>query len=506
MTCEISLSDDSDLYFQLAGIDRADCTWNGHAITSMDTDAIESAIASRIHSFLVTEDENSGAYLRAIVNLAYRGSQGSTQQSLVERDIAELLNTPEGLLACGKDGVILPAGICKSTWKFCQKHSKAILIGVAVVAVVAAVVIVAAATGGAGAGAAGALGAMLGATGNDSMNHSPQDPRSSTHGQNSMSVESQSGVGNTIENRRSLADNLEGKSMGEQEPWTTSLIPSTPFRQPFESSWPASPPVNYNSFTPKDPFGFLSEVSPLLHSIPQQPDSTNRSIPFVLDPEYGVKFFADSPRSNDSISEKLKNFGAVLAHEALDGVSQVTSCVPQFLEEIKDIGNRILPPQDGVEITPMKNFENLVAAGHEKIDQVFATDQAGLYTPEAKEARDKFAIGIIPFPGSFGAGAFSTNKLAEAGKTVDRAGFTKAGRGLMKHGYREGSIFPKPTGNPAQVNEQGQKMLESILNHPEKKVVYKNTSNFGEVMDVHAPGIGGARFNSAGEMIGFLEP
>ncbi len=76
----------------------------------------------------------------------------------------------------------------------------------------------------------------------------------------------------------------------------------------------------------------------------------------------------------------------------------------------------------------------------------------------------------------------------------------------MKHGYREGSIFPKPNGNPAQVNEQGQKMLESILNHPEKKVVYKTTSNFGEVMDVHAPGVGGARFNSSGEMIGFLEP
>ncbi|MBI3211633.1 MAG: hypothetical protein HYZ47_02985 [Simkania negevensis] len=154
----------------------------------------------------------------------------------------------------------------------------------------------------------------------------------------------------------------------------------------------------------------------------------------------------------------------------------------------------------------MKNFENLVAAGHEKIDQVFSTDQAGLYTPETKEARDKLAIGIIPFPGSFGVGVFNANKLVEAGKAVDRAGFTKAGRGLMKHGYREGSIFPKPTGTPVQVNEQGQKMLESILNHPEKKVVYKNTTSFGEVMDVHAPGIGGARFNSSGEMIGFLEP
>ena len=31
-------------------------------------------------------------------------------------------------------------------------------------------------------------------------------------------------------------------------------------------------------------------------------------------------------------------------------------------------------------------------------------------------------------------------------RVLDRAGFTKAGRGLMKHGYREGSVFPKPVG------------------------------------------------------------
>ena len=182
-----------------------------------------------------------------------------------------------------------------------------------------------------------------------------------------------------------------------------------------------------------------------------------------------------------------------------------------MLEEIKDIGQRILPeslhrPNDGAEITPMKNFENLVATGHEKIDQVFSTDQAGLYTPEAKEARDRFAIGIIPFPGIFSGGAFNANKLSEAGKAVDRAGFTRAGRGLMKHGYREGSVFPKPVGNPAQVNEHGQKVLESILNHPEKKLIPGEFERFGKVVDVYASGIGGARYTAEGEFIGFLEP
>ncbi len=266
-------------------------------------------------------------------------------------------------------------------------------------------------------------------------------------------------------------------------------------------------------FTPKDPFGFLSEVSPLLHSIPQQPDSTNRSIPFVLDPEYGVKFFADSPRSNDSIAEKLKNFGAVLAHETLDGVSQITSCIPQFLEEIKDIGHVVMPKSFFVSEdpnffgSPNTNYANLIATGHEKIDQVFSTDQAGFYTPESKEARDNFAMDILPPPGMFTKISFSTNQLAETGKAIDRAGFTKAGRGLMKHGYRDGSVFPRPTGNPEQVNAQGQKVLESLLNHPEKIIYEYSHPSFGKVIEVAIPGRGGARFTADGkEMIGFLEP
>ncbi len=107
--------------------------------------------------------------------------------------------------------------------------------------------------------------------------------------------------------------------------------------------------------------------------------------------------------SNASFGENARNFGAVLAHQALDGVSELASCVPHLLEEIKDIGSRIVPdhpfpPGDGVEITPVQNYERLIAAGHEKIDWVFSTDQAELYTSEGKAARNKFVIGMLPPP------------------------------------------------------------------------------------------------------------
>lgn len=77
----------------------------------------------------------------------------------------------------------------------------------------------------------------------------------------------------------------------------------------------------------------------------------------------------------------------------------------------------------------------------------------------------------------------------------------------MKHGYREGrSVFPKPLGNPAQVNAQGQKVLESILYHPEREYVIHESHRLGKIVDVFAPDVGGVRFSFEGEFIGFLEP
>jgi filamentous hemagglutinin len=77
----------------------------------------------------------------------------------------------------------------------------------------------------------------------------------------------------------------------------------------------------------------------------------------------------------------------------------------------------------------------------------------------------------------------------------------------MKHGYREGSVFPKPLGNPAQINEHGQKVLDKILNHPEKIVKQYINSRYGPVIEIESPDIGGARFTGDGkEMMGFMEP
>jgi len=96
----------------------------------------------------------------------------------------------------------------------------------------------------------------------------------------------------------------------------------------------------------------------------------------------------------------------------------------------------------------------------------------------------------------------SLDDLANAGKAMDRGGLTRAGRALEKHGGRQGSLFPKATGNVAEKNRQGQEILEDILTNPGTK---SSPNSFGG-QDFFDPSGRGARFNQDGSFRGFLEP
>lgn len=196
-----------------------------------------------------------------------------------------------------------------------------------------------------------------------------------------------------------------------------------------------------------------------------------------------------------------------MAHGILEGISELTSVFPQLLQEAYKVGDFVLPNTDGFLKNPIETHEILVAAAHQKIDQVFDTDMADLYIPEAKVngIRNNFVLGIIPLPSTL-SGSFTLEKLLDAGKAIDRAKLTKAGRALVKHSYRPNSVFQRPVGNAEKINEQGQKILESILNHPDRTAVITNTKRLGDTVDIQAPGIGGVRYSLTGEMIGFLEP
>jgi hypothetical protein len=94
------------------------------------------------------------------------------------------------------------------------------------------------------------------------------------------------------------------------------------------------------------------------------------------------------------------------------------------------------------------------------------------------------------------------NDLANAGKVADRGGLSRVGRALEKHGGRQGSMFPKATGNVAEKNMQGQQILEDILRNPDTR---PSPNKFGG-QDYFDPTGRGARFNQDGSFRGFLEP
>jgi len=210
--------------------------------------------------------------------------------------------------------------------------------------------------------------------------------------------------------------------------------------------------------------------------------------------------------------EKAREFGAYLAHEAYKEVTDLVGVVPELFEEIKAIGPQLLPgsltlPDSGPSISPFDKYENLVAGGHKAIDSLFSTDQSECFTAKANPTAlsNEFALGLIPLPNGVPKIFSNSTKILRAGEVIDRGGFTKAGRGIMKHGYREPSNFTKPLGNPSQVNAQGQKVLESIVNHPERTYVIHQTRRLGKTVDIFAPNIGGVRYSLEGDFIGFLE-
>lgn len=101
----------------------------------------------------------------------------------------------------------------------------------------------------------------------------------------------------------------------------------------------------------------------------------------------------------------------------------------------------------------------------------------------------------------------SIGEMSHAGTFHDRGRFSQAGRAFEKHGQRIDTVFPRPKGTIHQKNMEGQKILDEILNHPNKKIVKEPHLNFGEVLDIWHPKGYGVRFTKDGKkMIGFLEP
>ncbi|MCB1108113.1 MAG: hypothetical protein KDK44_00470, partial [Chlamydiia bacterium] len=113
--------------------------------------------------------------------------------------------------------------------------------------------------------------------------------------------------------------------------------------------------------------------------------------------------------SPPTIAEKARQLGAHFAHKTFEDISEFVSIAPALYNEIQSACNF---GSDGFERNdlmkdPIESYQKLLAKGHEKIDTLFATNQAANYTPEAKKGlwKENPICGTLPLPGALGFGS-----------------------------------------------------------------------------------------------------
>ena len=93
----------------------------------------------------------------------------------------------------------------------------------------------------------------------------------------------------------------------------------------------------------------------------------------------------------------------------------VISCLLAVYEtfDIKLLTLRICCHNSPFEKNPKEAFQKQVTQGHQKIDEVFQTHYADLYSDEARGADAEITTGILPFPGAAIGKTAATSLLAE---------------------------------------------------------------------------------------------
>ncbi len=142
-------------------------------------------------------------------------------------------------------------------------------------------------------------------------------------------------------------------------------------------------------------------------------------------------------------------------------------------------------------------------AAARKLKDLGNLKQEEVFEMLGKEWARAAMMGVAAEAGGSLNAAKTVDEMSQAGKALDKGGqLTKAGRSAQKHGSRPNSAFPPVKGNPAEINQQGQHILDDILTSPGQS---SKPNRFGG-QDIHAPDGRGARFDAKGNLMGFLEP
>ena len=216
--------------------------WEGREVAWEGLPDFADAIEPRVLSLFQSLVADPKAFNQLAISLARVGSKDHT---LLERDISQMLVTPEGVFLGG-------VGFFKSVGKFWSHHKKEILIGAAVVVVavgVTAIIVCTAGTAGAVAGAAGGA-AIKGLSDNLSKKEDPPIPKGVD--QPHFAAKPSQGI--------SLAPSTPivfGAPLFSQQDFLSSMPKELPYPSPFMTPIPGGfsqrPPIKDSGYMMPDP-------------------------------------------------------------------------------------------------------------------------------------------------------------------------------------------------------------------------------------------------------------
>lgn len=329
-----------------------------------------------------------------IANLARQGRLSDINKTELENDIKELFSEDENpfeysfykggsisflpAVAYDRAEMLLCKGWLHKRWKhikkFIKKHKKAIIIGaIVLIGTVTAVCIIASA---------------------------------------STATAAAAGAGTAA----AAASDKNDKEKAEHS--------SNPSQKPEEAVFP-TPPIDTelaeqkSDFTTTDEMSIATNETPLLQSTMQEQISAFKES--VVDDN----LLNEDEKNDPTFIEQARYIGADFAHKTLDALADIAECAPEFIKEVQEAADLIIPgSSDGLEMSPKENYENIVAAGHEKIDQLFATDKAKNYSEDAKAKQKEIGsndmtLGILPPPGNGNkTGTISKTEIAQEAKVL----------------------------------------------------------------------------------------
>ncbi|WP_316359483.1 hypothetical protein [Candidatus Neptunichlamydia sp. REUL1] len=158
-------------------------------------------------------------------------------------------------------------------------------------------------------------------------------------------------------------------------------------------------------------------------------------------------------------ADKAREVGSVVVHEVYDGVTEQLKIIlgaTGYISEKLNNTSEYFKDMDPFEKDPREAFQESVVTGHEKIDAVFGTEHANMYTDEAKETRDKLTTGVLPPPGGF-------SNVAKNGKPLSQAYIT------AKNGGKHSKLIAEYGGRSTREIEKSIRSYEKqIIKHKDK--------------------------------------